>query len=277
LAQSAARVSLRTFESAKMPITETLVNPFPASVQIVPLTGLPEVAPGDNLSQLLAEAVARHKLVPAPGDVIVLAQKIVSKSEGKIVNLDTITPSEKAREWANKYNKDPRLIEIVFQEASRIVRMERGVIIAETRHGFVCANAGVDLSNTPTGTALLLPDNPDRSASEIQKELARRWGAPVAVIISDTFGRPWREGLVNVALGVAGLLALADYRGQLDAEGKALQATVIAVADELAAASGLVMGKLNRVPAVVIRGVALPQGAGTARDLIRTADRDLFR
>lgn len=190
--------------------------------------------------------------------------------------LDTVDPSEKAERWAAEYRKDPRLIEIVLREASRIVRMERGVIIAKTRHGFVCANAGVDLSNVPQGAALLLPEDPDRSASALQEELSRAFGVHVAVIISDTFGRPWRMGLVNVALGVAGMMPLTDYRGQRDSHGTTLKATVVAVADELAAAAGLVMGKLNRIPAAVIRGMELPEGTGTGCNLIRPRDTDLF-
>lgn len=264
-------------ESAKMPGTETLAKPSPLPVQIVPLTGLPEVAAGDSVARLLTEAAKRQKLVPTHGDVFVVAQKIVSKSEGRIVNLDTIKPSERAERWAAEYHRDPRLIEIVLREASGIVRMERGVIIAKTRHGFVCANAGVDLSNAPAGTALLLPEDPDRSAHALQEQLTQVFGVHVAVIISDTFGRPWREGLVNIALGVAGMTPLVDYRGQRDTHGKTLQATVIAMADELTAAAGLVMGKLNRVPAAVVRGVALSQGTGSGRDLIRPPDKDLFQ
>lgn len=266
-----------TFKSLKMPGNETLVKSSSLPVQIIPLTGLPEVTPGDSLARLLTEALKAQELIPARGDVFVLAQKIVSKSEGRVVSLDTIKPSERAARWAAEYHKDPRLIEIVLREASNIVRMERGVIIAKTRHGFVCANAGVDLSNAALGTALLLPEDPDRSACALQEELTRACGVNVAVIISDTFGRPWREGLVNVALGVAGMPVLIDYRGQRDAHGKTLQATVIAVADEIAAAAGLVMGKLNRIPAVVIRGVMLSDGKGNGRDLIRPPDKDLFR
>lgn len=246
-------------------------------MQIIPLTGLPEVAPGDDLARLLVEAAKRQRLVLRQGDVFVVAQKIVSKAEGRIIRLDTIEPSDRARQWAAEYHKDPRVIELVLREASSIVRMERGVIIAKTRHGFVCANAGVDISNTPEGTALVLPENPDRSASTLQEQLARALDAHVAVIISDTFGRPWREGLVNVALGVAGMAPLRDYRGQRDAHGKTLQATVIALADELAAAGGLVMGKLDRVPAAVLQGLAIPEGTGSGRELIRPPERDLFR
>ncbi len=246
-------------------------------MQIIPLMGLPEVAPGDDLARLLVEAAQRQRLVLKQGDVFVVAQKVVSKAEGRIVRLDSIKPSEQAEQWASEYQKDPRAIEVVLRETSSIVRMERGVIIAKTRHGFVCANAGVDVSNVPGGTALLLPEDPDRSACTLQEQLARAFGVHVAVIISDTFGRPWREGLVNVALGVAGMMPLVDYRGQRDTHGKMLQATVIALADELAAAGGLVMGKLNRVPAAVLQGLAMSQGRGSGRDLIRPAERDLFR
>lgn len=245
-------------------------------VQIVPLSGLPEVAPGDALAPLLVEAAKRQRLVLRQGDVFVVAQKIVSKAEGRIVRLDSVEPSERAQEWAAKYHKDPRLIELVLRESSGIVRMERGVIVARTRHGFVCANAGVDMSNVPRGRASLLPENPDASARRLQEQLTRTFGVHVAVIISDTFGRPWREGLVNVALGVAGITPLVDYRGQRDTHGTTLQATVIALADELAAAGGLVMGKLDRVPAAVLQGLAISEGMGSGRDLIRSAERDLF-
>lgn len=260
-----------------MPGTNPLTKPSPLPVQIIPLTGLPEIDPGNDVARLLVEAVRLHKIVPVHGDIFIVAQKIVSKAEGRIVPLDTVKPSERAERWAAEYHKDPRLIELVLRETSSIVRMERGVIIARTRHGFVCANAGVDVSNAPAGTALLLPEDPDRSARGLQEQLSRAFGVHLAVIISDTFGRPWREGLVNVALGVAGIAPLVDYRGQRDSHGKMLQATVIAAADELAAAAGLVMGKVNRVPAAVIRGVAPIKETGTARDLIRPSDRDLFR
>jgi len=238
--------------------------------------GLPEIAPGDDLARLLIEAARRQKLFLRHGDIFVVAQKIVSKAEGRIVRLDSIEPSERAKRWAAQHQKEPRVTEIVLREASSIVRMERGVIIAKTHHGFVCANAGVDVSNVPKGTASLLPENPDRSARMLQEQLTRAFDVPLAVIISDTFGRPWREGLVNVALGVAGMAPLVDYRGQPDTHGKTLQATVVALADELAAASGLVMGKLNRIPVAVLQGVTMPNGAGTGSDLIRPAERDLF-
>jgi len=197
-----------------------------------------------------------------------------------MVRLDTIHPSEGARAWADRYHKDPRLIELVLREAKRIVKMEQGVIIAETSHGFVCANAGVDGSNTADGTAILLPEDPDRSARLMQAQFSKRFGFPIGVIISDTFGRPWREGLVNVALGIAGISPLIDYRGQKDASGKTLQATLMAVADEIASAAELVMGKADGVPVAVVRGVQGIQAAANstgARALIRPAERDIFR
>jgi len=247
------------------------------AVGILPLAGLPEVALGDDLAALIVKAAGKQGLAFSEGDVFVVAQKVVSKAEGRIVRLDSVEPSERARRWAAEYQKDPRVIELVLRESSGIVRMERGVIVARTRHGFVCANAGVDVSNTREGTALLLPEDPDSSARKLQEKLARAFGCHVGVIVSDTFGRPWREGLVNVALGVAGMAPLADYRGQRDPHGKVMQATVIAMADELAAAAGLVMGKLDRVPVAIVQGMAIKKGVGSGRDLIRAAERDLFR
>lgn len=247
------------------------------SIRVLPLEGLPEIRPGDNLSRIIREAAMAQHLRVAAGDVFVVAQKIVSKAEGRMVRLDSVEPSERAARWAAEYDKDPRLIELVLREASRIVRMDRGVIIAETRHGFICANAGVDNSNTPEGTASLLPEDPDRSARALQSALAKLFRVHVGVIISDTFGRPWREGLVNVALGVAGIAPLIDYRGRRDAGGKILQATIIAIADELASAAELVMGKADGVPVALIQSLAGAKRTGSGRDLIRPAERDLFR
>lgn len=246
-------------------------------VEIIPLTGMPEIVPGDDLASLIIDAVARRSLSIERGNIFVVAQKIISKSEGQIVELDSIAPSKRAVRWAAKHRKDARVIELALRQAKRIVRMEKGVLIAETHHGFICANAGVDTSNTAKGTAVLLPGNPDRSARRLKGKLAKQFGVSVAVLISDTFGRPWREGLVNVALGVAGIDALVDYRGKRDASGKALRATILAVADELASAAELVMGKSNAIPVALIRGVALPQRLGSGRDLIRPVERDLFR
>lgn len=252
-------------------------SPEPPPVEIIPLTGMPEIVPGDDLAGVIVKAVARRSLSIEHGNIFVVAQKIVSKSEGKIVKLDSIAPSKRAMRWAAKYQKDARVIELALRQAKRIVRMEKGVIIAETRHGFICANAGVDTSNTAKGTAVLLPEDPDRSARQLKAKLAKQFGVSVAVLISDTFGRPWREGLVNVALGVAGFHPLVDYRGKRDASGKALHATIIAAADELASAAELVMGKSNAIPVALIRGIALPQRLGSGYDLIRPVEQDLFR
>src|SRR5438874_2055352 len=188
-------------------------------VQIFPLAGLPEIRPGDDVTRLILGAVRMAEFPIAAGDVFVVAQKIVSKAEGRIVSLDSIVPSRRAAKWAQEWGKDPRLIELVLRESKRIVRMERGVIIAETHHGFVCANAGIDLSNAAEGTAILLPEDSDASARALQTQLSESLGAAIGIIISDTFGRPWREGLVNVALGVAGVAPLLDYRGARDGGG----------------------------------------------------------
>ena len=239
--------------TAKQQGNENLRVPSP--VEIIPLTGMPEIVPGDDLAGIIVEAVARRSLSIEHGNIFVVAQKIVSKSEGKIVKLDSIAPSKRAVRWAAKHQKDARVIELALRQAKRIVRM----------------------SNTAKGTAVLLPEDPDRSARRLKAKLTKQLGVSVAVLISDTFGRPWREGLVNVALGVAGIGALMDYRGKRDASGKALQATMIAVADELASAAELVMGKSNEIPVAVIRGVALPQRLGSGHDLIRPVERDLFR
>ena len=246
-------------------------------VEIFPRPGLPEVRPGDDIARQIAQAARAQGVPVLEGDVLVIAQKIVSKSEGRIVQLDQVTPSQRAREWADSWSKDARVIELVLRESKRIVRMERGVIIAETRHGFICANAGVDVSNTDEGTAILLPEDPDASARELQTRLSEAFSCHVGVIVSDTFGRAWREGLVNVALGVAGLAPLRDYRGRSDANGKPLQATVIAIADELAAAAELVMGKADRIPVALIRGAKLETRSGSGTDLIRPPKKDLFR
>jgi coenzyme F420-0:L-glutamate ligase/coenzyme F420-1:gamma-L-glutamate ligase len=246
-------------------------------IQIFPLEGLPEVVSGDDVADLIVGAVKDSALAVVAGDVFVVAQKIISKAEGRNVSLDTIQPSEKAARWAAEYKKDPRLIELVLREAKRIVRMELGVIVAETHHGFVCANAGVDASNVAEGMALLLPQDPDRSARAIREQLVAVFGVHMGVIISDTFGRPWREGLVNVALGVAGISPLLDYRGQHDTSGKLLSATVIAIADELASAAELAMGKTNRTPVAIVRGMRASGDTGSGRDLLRAPEIDIFR
>ncbi len=249
----------------------------PPQLKIIGLTGIPEVQPGDSVAKLIASAMRRLAVGAVTGDVVVVAQKIVSKAEGRIVRLEEVSPSDLARSWARAHGQDPRQTEVVLRESRRIVRMDRGRMIVETAAGFVCANAGVDASNTASDRVTLLPADCDRSAREIQEGLQAEFGVLLAVIVSDTFGRPWRNGLTNVALGVAGMSPLIDYRGEPDDEGKPLRATVIAVADEVASAAELVMGKTRRVPVAIARGVAYRAGAGDSRDLLRKAEDDLFR
>lgn len=252
-------------------------------IRIFGLDGLPEVRPGDDIAGLIAEAVTLSGIGLLPGDVLVVTHKIVSKAEGKLIDLREIDPSPLAFRIASHDNKDPRKVEVVLREAVRIVRMIGSLIIAETRHGFVCANAGVDASNAASDTVVLLPDDPDVSAARIRSALAARFGlagheAP-AVVISDSFGRPWRKGIVNVAVGVSGMAPLVDYRGLEDAAGYELSASVLAVADEIAAAAELVMHKLAARPVAIVRGYepALPGAPGTGKDLILGPERDLFR
>ncbi len=210
------------------------------------------------------------------GDVVVLAQKVVSKSEGRVVRLADVEPSARAREIAGG-DEDPRRIEVILREAARIVRVRPPLVIAETKHGFICASAGVDASNAPeSGMLVLLPDDPDASARRIRERLRESTGLEVAVLITDSFGRPWRQGTIDVALGAAGLEVIRDLRGTRDSVGYELHATMIAIADELASAAEIVMGKVEGIPAVVIRGLEVA-GTGRARDLVIPEERDLFR
>jgi len=249
-----------------------------SEVRIIGLEGLPEVHAGDDLPSLIAEASRASATPIENGDVLVVTQKIVSKAEGRIVDLATVTPSPWAEQIAAKWEKDARQVEVVLAETRRIVRMERGVMICETHHGFVCANAGVDASNVErTGTVCLLPLDPDASARVIHDRLRDALGVGVAVIISDTFGRPWREGHVNFAVGAAGIAPLIDYAGQTDPAGYELRVTQMAVVDELAAAAELVHGKLARVPVAIIRGASYDDAGGAVSELIRPPERDLFR
>jgi coenzyme F420-0:L-glutamate ligase/coenzyme F420-1:gamma-L-glutamate ligase len=248
------------------------------TLSIIPVHGIPEVRSRDDLTGLLLQALrsARERLVD--GDVLVIAQKVVSKSEGRIVHLADIVPSERALAMAGESGKDPRQLEVVLGETKQIIRWERGVLIVETHHGFVCANAGVDRSNAGApDTVILLPVDPDASASRIRDEIAERADATVAVVITDTFGRAWREGHTNVAIGIAGLPALKRYIGQRDPEGYELRVTEIAVADEIAAAAELVMGKLDRCPVAIVRGLTFEDSDETAQEYVRPAARDMFR
>lgn len=247
------------------------------AITVLGVPGLPEVVAGDDIGALIVQAATRADLEVCERDIFVIAQKIVSKSEGRIVRLDSIEASPRALEWAEAYDKDPRMVEVALRESKRVVRMERGILISETHHGFVCANAGVDGSNIEEGTALLLPEDPDASARRIQEILNASLGVRLAVIISDTFGRAWREGLVNVAIGVAGLAPLIDYRGETDSHGRPLRVTVIAAADEIASAAELVMKKKDAVPVAIIRGFNWDAREASGRELIRAPQFDLFR
>ncbi|MGB9236436.1 MAG: coenzyme F420-0:L-glutamate ligase [Terriglobales bacterium] len=247
-------------------------------VRILPIAVAGEIRPGMSFSETLLAAVRGARLRFEQGDILVVKQKIVSKAEGAFVSLDAIRPSVASRTWARRYGLDARVSELALRESRRIVRRKHGVLITETRHGFVCANSGVDVSNVDGGShAVLLPADPDRSAARLRRELKKQAGVEIAVIVSDSFGRPWREGLTEVALGVAGMRPLLDYRGRRDPHGYSLHSSIDAVADELACAAGLVCGKLEGVPAAIIRGYSYRRGNGRARELLRPAGRDLFR
>ncbi len=247
-------------------------------VRILPIAVSGEIRPGQSLSSEIVKAAKSAGLEFQAGDILVVKHKVVSKSEGAMVALETIRPSAASRAWARRYKLDARVTELAVRESVRIVRRKHGVMITETRHGFVCANSGVDVSNVDGGKhAVLLPVDPDRSAAKLRRELKQHLGIEIAVIVSDSFGRPWREGLTEVAIGVAGMRPLEDYRGRRDPQGYSLHATIDAVADELACAAGLVCGKLERTPACIIRGFSYRRGNGSARELVRPAKSDLFR
>ncbi len=249
-------------------------------IRIIPIRGVGEVRPGDDVAVILAEAFEGQGQRFETGDILVVTQKIVSKAEDRIVDLTTVTPSEQALELARINGRDARQIEVALRETKSVIRldMQRGILISETRHGFICANAGVDGSNLAESTEVsMLPLDSDASAVGIRAAIRARNGAEIAVIVSDTFGRPWRQGQVNVAIGLAGMQAVHDYRGQTDSAGLVLVVTEIAVADELASAAELATGKLDRVPAAVIRGYPFEPADGRATDLVRAAEFDMFR
>ena len=250
---------------------------MPPRYEVIGIQGLPEIQPGDDLARLIAEAASGQGTSLRTDDVLVVSQKIVSKSEGRLVRLADITPSAPAEAMARELGRDPRLVELILRESKRVVRMDKGILIVETHHGWICANGGVDQSNVGPETAALLPEDPNRSARELRARLSERTGADLAVIVSDTFGRPWREGLTNVAIGVAGLEPIKSYLGEKDPAGHVLQATLLAVADELAGATELVMGKLDRIPVAIVRGLRVERGEGDSTPLLRDPARDLFR
>jgi coenzyme F420-0:L-glutamate ligase/coenzyme F420-1:gamma-L-glutamate ligase len=244
---------------------------------IIGLEGMPEVRAGDDLGLLITRAAEEQGVGIRRGDVVVVTQKVVSKAEGRLVSLGDIEPSDFAEEISRGTDRDPRHTEAILRESSRVIRMRGGVLIMETRHGFVCANAGVDRSNIEDGLLALLPLDSDKSARDIRERIKELAGVEVAVIVTDTWGRPWRLGQVDFAIGVAGMSPFRDYRGEIDPYGYMLGVTNIAVADELAAAAELAKGKLKGIPVVIIRGYEYDLGEGCAKDMVRPLAEDLFR
>jgi coenzyme F420-0:L-glutamate ligase/coenzyme F420-1:gamma-L-glutamate ligase len=256
--------------------------PDPRRVEVLALDGIPEIRAGDNLPSILVEALGRTDgaLPLRRDDVLVVTQKVVSKAEGAIVDLTTVEPRAEAAEFAERWDRDARQVEVVLREARRIVRMTNGVVITETRHGFVCANGGVDASNVGDragSIVTLLPVDPDASAARIREAVREATGVDIPVVVSDSFGRPWRWGIVDVAIGVSGLEPLEDLRGSPDHDGRVMRSTVRAVADELASAGELVFGKVGGRPVALVRGAAFIRGEGTIRDVLMPAEADLFR
>ncbi len=250
-------------------------------LEVIALEGIPEIVPGDDLPAIVADVAARAATARPlrPDDVLVVTQKAVSKAEGAVVDLTTVEPRPEAVEFAARWDRDPRQVEVVLREAARVVRMDRGLLITETHHGFVCANGGIDASNVgpDSGSVVtLLPRDPDASAEGIRTAVRAATGVDVPVIVSDSFGRPWRWGIVDVAIGVSGLLALEDLRGTPDHDGRVMRSTVRAVADELASAAELAFGKVGGRPVALVRGASFTPGEGTIRDVVMPRDFDLF-
>jgi coenzyme F420-0:L-glutamate ligase / coenzyme F420-1:gamma-L-glutamate ligase len=252
--------------------TSTLV------LRLIPIPLAGEIHPGDNLAEKLLASIRTHREKFLSGDILVIKHKIVSKAEGRIVDLSTIRPTSESVAWAKQYDLDARVIELALRESRSVIRRQNGVLITETHHGFICANSGIDVSNVDGGQhAVLLPENPDRSAANLRRAIKKRIGLVIPVIITDSFGRPWREGLTEFAIGIAGMKALRDDRNRRDPHGYRLKASVEAIADELACAAGLVCGKLNCTPACIIRGFRYEPGAGGVQQLLRPTESDLFR
>ena len=249
-----------------------------AEMRVIGLTGIPDVSVGDDLVALIVQAARAQQTPLQEGDILVVTQKIVSKAEGQLVRLADVEPSDFARQIAQEGDRDPRHMEVVLRESRRIVKMDRGILITETHHGFICANAGVDVSNVAgEGFLSLLPKDPDESARRIRRALEERLSLRLAVIISDTFNRPWRMGTMNVAIGAAGVKPLQDYRGVVDPYGYELRTSITSLGDEVASAAELVMGKVDRVPVAIVRGVAYDTSPDGARQLLREPGLDLFR
>jgi coenzyme F420-0:L-glutamate ligase / coenzyme F420-1:gamma-L-glutamate ligase len=255
-----------------------------ATVQATALPQMPEIGAGDDLGALIADAwraAAMHDaaLEPRDTDILVVTQKVVSKAEGRTIDMRTVEPRPEAEEFARRWDRDPRQVEVVLRESAEVLRMERGIVISRTHHGFVCANAGVDASNTGDPSVLtLLPEDPDASAARLRERLAELLGVHPVVLVSDSFGRPWRFGIMDVCLGIAGASPLDDQRGRPDADGRVMRSTIVAVADEVCSAAELASGKVSRRPVVLVRGVELPPGSGTVRgDVVMPAEMDLFK
>jgi coenzyme F420-0:L-glutamate ligase/coenzyme F420-1:gamma-L-glutamate ligase len=250
-------------------------------IQIIPLYLYDDIKPHDKLDALILKSIEQRQQEIIDNDILVIAHKIISKAEGRIINLERVKPSSKSITIARENDKDPRIVEIILNESKDIVRLSRGIIIVETQHGFICANAGVDQSNVEDSFnhAVLLPTDPDRSAKKIRQSLRRKTGKEIAVIVTDTFGRPFREGQTNVAIGIDGIEPIKSYIGDTDMYGKKLRVSEIAVVDEIASAAELAMGKLERVPAVIVRGYKyqIPQKKSSISELIRTKEKDIFR
>jgi coenzyme F420-0:L-glutamate ligase/coenzyme F420-1:gamma-L-glutamate ligase len=279
--KNAAHGASRGSVAAESPAPEgrkKLALASPVELRVIPIALAHEIRPGDSLADKLLEALRQQRLNLKSGDILVVKHKIISKSEGRVVNLATIEPSAASVAWAKQYTLDARVIELALRESRAVIRRKNGVLITETHHGFLCANSGVDVSNVKGGGhALLLPEDSDRSAAKLRRVLKKHTGLAIPVIVTDSFGRPWREGLTEFAIGIAGMKPLRDDRGRCDSHGYKLRASVEAVADELACAAGLVCGKLNRAPACVIRGFRYENGAGRVRELLRPPATDLFR
>jgi coenzyme F420-0:L-glutamate ligase/coenzyme F420-1:gamma-L-glutamate ligase len=254
------------------------LNQFHVDLNLIPIRVDDEISPGDSIIDKLLRSLRQHGRGFERGDILVVKHKIVSKAGGRVVDLATIKPSADSISWAKKYKLDARVVELALRESLAVIRRKNGVLITETHHGFICANSGVDVSNVDGGRhALLLPADPDRSARKLHRDLKKRTKLAIPVLITDTFGRPWREGLVEFCIGIAGMKPLRDDRGRRDPHGYKLQASVEGVADELACAAGLVCGKLNRTPACIIRGFPYEPGTAGVRSLLRPIETDLFR
>ena len=276
--QNLRRANARRKKSRAPARRQKLKDQSPGELRLLPIAIAREIRSGDPIVDDLLTSMRERGLAFQTGDILVIKHKIISKAETRFVDLSTIQPSPESVSWAKQYDLDPRVIELALRESRSVIRRKNGALITETHHGFLCANSGIDVSNVNGGRhALLLPKHPDRSAAQLHRELQKRTGLRIPVLITDSFGRPWREGLVDFCIGISGMSPLRDDRGRHDPAGYKLKASIEAIADELAAAAGLVCGKLNRVPACIIRGFPYEPAPGRTRDLLRPAATDLFR